>query len=238
MFRFMRKALVTLGFAAAGLAAAGSANATLVVGRFDPSFGGALQGVNFSGTVTFNISQNCLDLGLPTGAFIWRSYNCGGSSSAMQFLGADVHFSGAQNGDVHFAGQPANPFIVLGMYVQNGHVTGVQTSGLIPAAQSTLPGNPFFNIYFGVDPSTLTLEDFFENQPPAHNGDGDGDLDDLSAASFQQTHLVLLTGCRSDCTSNGATTSYVPEPGSLALVISALGVAGLAGRKRRGVTTL
>src|SRR5689334_22469507 len=102
MFRSMRKALVTFGFAVAGLVAASSANATLVVGRFDPSFGGALQGVNFSGTVTFNISQNCLDLGLPTGAFIWRNYNCGGSSSAMQFLGADVHFSGAQSGDVHF----------------------------------------------------------------------------------------------------------------------------------------
>ncbi|HUP07641.1 MAG TPA: PEP-CTERM sorting domain-containing protein [Caldimonas sp.] len=238
MFRLMRKALVTFGFAVAGLAAASSANATLVVGKFDPSFGVAIPGVDFSGTATFNISQNCLDLGLPTGAFVWRGYNCGGSSSAMQFLGADVHFSGAQSGDVHFAADPGNPLIVLGMYVQNGHVTGVQTSGFISAAQSTLPGNQSFSIYFGVDPSTLTWEDFIERQPPVHSGDGDHDLDDLSADSFQQTHLVLLSGCRSDCTSNLATTHYVPEPGSLALVIAALGVAGLASRKRRGVTTL
>jgi hypothetical protein len=233
MFRFMRKALISVGFVLAAFGAGSPANATLVVGRFDPNFGGALNGVNFSGTVTFNISQNCLDLGLPTGAFIWRSFNCGGSSSAMQFLGADVHFSGAQTGDVHFAAQPNNPLDVLGMYVQDGHVTGVQTSNFIPAAQSSLPGSPFFSIYFGVNPTTLSLEDFFENAPPVHNGDGDGDLDDLSAASFQQTHLVLLSGCRSNCTSNAAVTNYVPEPGSLALVIGALGAAGFASQRRR-----
>ena len=234
MFGCTRKALVTFGFAVAGLVAATSADATLVVGRFDPNFGGALNGVNFSGTATFNISQNCLDLGLPTGAFVWSGFNCGGSSSDMQFLGADVHFSGAQTGDVHFGAQSN---VILGMYVQNGHVTGVQ-SNLIGPAQSSLPGHPFFDIYFGVAPSTLTPEDFTETLAPVHGGDHDGDLDDLPATSFQQTHLLLL-GCSVGCVSNAAVTNYVPEPGSLALVIAALGgVAGLAGRKRRGVSTL
>jgi len=228
MFRFVRRALVSVGFLATALGCVSPAHATLVVGRFDPNFGGALNGVNFSGTATFNISQNCLNLGLPLGAFVFSGYHCGGAPSDMQFLGADVHFSGAQTGDVHFNAQ-AN--VILGMYVQNGEVIGVQsrTIGGLTGAQSSLPGHPSFDIFFGV--ADWALLDPFETNAPVHN-DGDHDLDDLSPDHFQQTHLILL-GCERGCVSSAAATQYVPEPGSLALVIGALGAAGLAGQRRR-----
>jgi hypothetical protein len=208
MFRFVCKALISVGFVLAAFGAGSSANAT--------NFGVSVDGANYSGTAVFNISQNCLNLGLPLGAFVFSGYNCGGSSSAMQFLSADVHFSGAQTGDVHFNAE-AN--VILGMYVQNGVVTGVQSRTIGPAT-SDLPGNPAFDIFFGVaDWASL---DPFQTHAPVHD-DGDSDLDDLSPDHFQQTHLVPLT-------------SNVPEPGSLSLVVATLGAAALANRRRRGVS--
>jgi hypothetical protein len=245
MFRCIRKAVMSLGFIAASLGVMSPASATLVVGRFDANFGPPLNGVDYGGTATFSIAQSCLNLNLPAGgAFIFAGYDCDaggpGTNAGMALLGADIDFSGAQTGTVDFA---ATANAILGMYVQNNLVIGVQSIVIGPAT-STLPGNPQFDIVFGLlhPPAVTPGENHFPGQ------DGNGDLDDLPAADFQTTSLFLVSG---GCTpgallnacvqSNPASVAYVPEPGvpepgSLALVLGALGVAGLAARKRRGVS--
>lgn len=216
------------------LGAGGSAHATLVVGVFDPDFGGSLTGTNFSGTATFSISQKCLDLGLPGGAFIYATYNCGGVGSGMGFLGAHVVFSGAQVGQVDFLSDPS---AILGMYVKNGQVIGVQ-SKVIGPEPSTLPGTPMFDLLFGMlNPVVGNDEDHY----PATDSDG-GDLDDLPSSAFQTTSMFIVAGgCTPGTAQNAceqsrpAQTKFVPEPGTLALVLGALGAGWLTrSKKRRG----
>src|SRR5690349_904885 len=122
MFRSLPKMLWSAAFlAAATLGMGGAANATLVVGRFDPSFGVALPGVNFSGTANFNIAQSCLNLSLPSdgpsthGAFIFSGFNCGGGGSGMDFLGAHVDFTDNSNNPIGHVDFSAASGVILGM---------------------------------------------------------------------------------------------------------------------------
>jgi hypothetical protein len=239
MFRRVRKVLATAGLVLlAGVGVSQPAGATLVVGHFDPTFGGALPGVSFTGTATFTVSQNCLGFS----GFVSANFNCGGASSGMGFVSANVNFTNtvtnAELGSVSFGADPSG---VLGMYIQNGQVLGIQTVSvgpfeIGPSTSTSLPGAPnaTFDLFFGL-PHQSILALLGENHPPGPP-DGDGDLDDQPASAFQTTSLVLL-GCSSNCTSNGAQTTYaLPEPGSFALVIGALGAAaGLGGLRRRRV---
>ncbi len=232
MLSQFRKVLRNSALAAlVALGVSGTAHATLVVGSFDPAFGVALPGVNFSGTASFSIAQDCLDLNLPAaGLFIYSSNHCGAALSGMSFLGAHVDFTGVDPGHVDFL---ANPLAVLGMYVQNHHVIGVQTS-LIGPATSTLLGSKQFDLIFGmlnpvIDPN--------EGLIPSSN-DGDNDMDDFPASTFQVTSLFLVSGAgcseRKPCISNAAQTHYVPEPGTLSLALGAIGAGWFARRKKPG----
>jgi hypothetical protein len=209
----------------------GSAHATLVVGSFDPAFGVALPGVNFSGTASFSIAQDCLNLNLPAaGLFIYSSNHCGASLSGMSFLGAHVDFTGSQSGHVDFL---ADSFAILGMYVQNHHVIGVQTT-LIGPATSTLPGSKKFDLIFGMlNPHVDSDEGLAPSGP-----DGDNDLDDFPASTFQVTSLFLVSGdgCSKNhpCISNPAQTHFVPEPGSLSLALAAIGAGWIVRRRKTG----
>jgi hypothetical protein len=194
----------------AGLGGAGMAQATLVVGVFDPNFGGPLNGTNYSGTATFSIDQNCLNLPLAdaTGVFVYSTNQCNGQPSGMSFLGASVNFTGAQTGQVTFAASAGE---VLGMFIQNHQVVGVQSMVIGPAA-STLSGSPTFDLLFGqpnpvVDPG--------EGLIPTRN-DGDNDYDDMAASKFETTSLFLVSNvgnfqcsAASPCVSAPASTVYV-----------------------------
>ena len=227
MLSQFRKVLRNTGLAALmGLGIGGTAHAALVVGVFDPNFGGPLNGTNYSGTATFSISQSCLDLNLPSiGLFIPAVLSCGSGGSGMQFLGAHVNFTGVQTGAVDFAASTGD---ILGMYIRDHQVIGV-LSKVIGPEQSTLLGGESFDLLFGVLlPPPLSI---FSPFP------------DALIDALQTTSLFLVTGgctpgsATNPCTqSNPASTTFaVPEPGSMALVLGALGIAGLVGATRRRV---
>ncbi len=212
----------------------GTAHATLVVGSFDPAFGAPLTGVNFSGTASFFIAQDCLNLNLPaTGLFIYSSNHCGTAVSGMSFLGAHVDFTGAETGHVDFG---VDSLAVLGMYVQNHQVIGVQTR-LIGTATSTLPGSKQFDLIFGMPYPHINNSDAFGRGKNKGDDEGDDEFDNLPASAFQITSLFLVSApCsqRNPCVSNPAATHFVPEPGSLSLALGALGAGWLVRRRKAG----
>jgi hypothetical protein len=230
----LRRFLAAVASALTLACAVGAADAALVTGRFDPDFGGNLPGIGFSGSATFNVDQTCLDLDTGTiGAFVYSTYNCDGGSggSGMTFLGAHVDFY--NTGDHSVAGTAdfgADPLAVLGMYVLNHQVIGVQTAQipLIGPASSNLPGEPAFLLLFGMLNPVITYD---EAHPPGI--DNDGDLDDMDPSVFLQTTL-FVSAPNGNLASNPAITTYlVPEPGTAALVLGALMAAAALRRRVR-----
>ncbi len=75
MFNQFHKVLCKTALGAlVALGVHGAAQARLVVGVFDPDFGGSLPGTNFSGTATFSVDQKCLISGwrMPTALCLLR----------------------------------------------------------------------------------------------------------------------------------------------------------------------
>jgi uncharacterized protein (TIGR03382 family) len=238
----LRKMLRSIALGAlVGFGACGAAHAALVVGVFDPDFGGTLEGTNYSGTATFSISQSCLDLNLPsTGAFIPFFAPCGSASSGMGFLGAHVDFAptadpsdpAGRTGDVDFL---ADPNAILGMYVRDHHVIGVWSKAMGPRLADLDGANdPSFFIEFGpLFPPGSNFFNMLYGDLLAH------DLDSIiSALQTTTLYLVNADGCKPGqpgCeASNAATTTYVPEPGSMSLALAALGAGWLVRRRKRG----
>ena len=268
-YQKIRKALLgNLVAVVAFLGAIGSSQAggVFVTGTFDPPFGGNLSGTSFSGTALFKIDDSCLHYE----GFVYSTFNCATGSglgdSGMRFVSAHVDFTGTYAGYSDFTVPPLSPlepYSILGMYVHNGRVVGVQ-SGVIGAATSTVPVDPLnpllgtrqFFLLFGQQdvnfPYPTGLDLLFPPAPvPVVSGPLNlnhlpyGHLDDLDMAAFQVTSMfertptcnnpAVVLGPTSFARCNAAqnaTTSYVPEPGSLALALSALG-AGWAMRRRQ-----
>jgi hypothetical protein len=122
------------------------------------------------------------------------------------------------------------------MFLQNHTVVGIQSTLIGPA---TVVGGPLngdvFELVFG---QTSPHVDPNEGLVPVR-GDGDTDYDDMTASAFDTTHLFLVSGpgcsLTSPCVSGPAATNFViPEPGSMALALAALGVGWLVRRKKPG----
>ncbi len=249
---FARKVLCTATVAAcAWVGALASVQAAIVPGRFDPIFNATLGNVGYRGTAQFSIDDACLNLGgltaTPGGAFVYYGYDCDGagpgSNAGMNFLGADVEFYDPSNpatvwGTVHFAGVTGG---VLGMYMQSGAVTGIQSLIFGPATSmwtSNAPSDKDFFLQFGI--AGYVKDDPDENHFPGP--DSDGDLDDRAASDFKSaTMWQQVESCVPEtntatatkaCTPSTPAALAVPEPSSVLLTMAALAACGWVGRRR------
>lgn len=210
-----RQWLARTAFAAAALAG-GNAGAVVYTSTFDPP--------SFSGTATFDVSQGCLDQG--PGSIVQVGND--GSSCIVTWLTATVTFQDAPGLSFDYSHILADSGIVSSIWVEGGELVGIESGALGPRVISG-HANPAFNgpwwIQYRFSPPSDLITAL--DGPPV-------------SGAFGLGVVYLYTGaCPEGCfrvttpveTAEVETFTRVPEPGSLALVLAAIGGAWFARRR-------
>jgi len=197
-------ASVAVSFAAA-FGAVGLAQAAVYHGVFDPDFGGELAGLDWSGSIFFDVPEACL-----ASASANASIGCPGA--VLQ--SASVTFTGLGNETLDFSDDLAGA--ILGItFDSSGQVSGINTSFIGSVQSTTLPSNKYFNLLFSGSSVLLSYMSGANDSP---------------GCAF-----IPSTGCGYSTTlpGHGMTVTLVPEPSTYAMLLAGLGaVAFVAGRRR------
>ena len=220
----LRRSLVYAAVMAALGLPSGVADAVVYSSPFDP--------VNFSGVATFDVSNACL---LTNG---FHSNNAGGC--AVNWTAATVTLTDSPYTDTfNYSAFLPDPYAVLNIWVDNFELAGVNSNKIGPVivtGHGTLNRPWWIQYEFTPSPTTPGLGDGFA--PLAAFGPGDG------------THgfglVNLFTGsCDGSCTPNLQPSAVanvesftrisqaVPEPGTLGLILGALGSGWFARRRKK-----
>lgn len=204
------------------------AQAATYRGSWDPPYGSTYPNLGFAGEGVFFVPDSCLAL---TG-FIFDSDPC--SNGGMSLVSAKVNFydiadSGTILDTLIFAPPVPASDPVIGVFVQGNEVTGVDTNVFGPQASSLAIAN-FDSFYLqfmsGNMPIFLLVDTLLVTDtgafiyPEATFCQPNSDLC-YQAPDFSK---VSLPG--------DVTYARVPEPGSLALILGALGMGYLARRRK------
>jgi hypothetical protein len=198
----------------AALGCAGSANAAIYAGTWDPDFGGAFSGLGWKGEATFFIPDSCLALS----GLISNSNSCSGGG--MQVLDAEVTFYDYANPSTVYETLTFTPLAntVLGMYVDAGthQLSGVNTNFLGPVESLAGPaaGNYFDLVFQQSKVALYYTPDTTYNPGTCASGP------------------LALDGCGVSLNIPTMTITPVPEPGTYALLLAGLGVMGFVARRR------
>jgi len=198
---------VAIAAAAGLLLAAGTANAIIFVGDFDPAFGPGIPFLGFRGHSTFDVSAGCLT---SPGLQFDNGDNC-----IITLLGASVDlYDTRQSGTptlqtLVFAPPPISPDPITAIFVAANliDVTGIGMSVIGPQfADLSIFGGPLWLQFLLTDGTSNAF---------MYQGGCDGPC--LNSPSNPASIHI----------------SRVPEPGSLALLFGALGAGWLARRLRK-----
>jgi hypothetical protein len=219
-----------------------AANAGNIRGSWDPQFNSYFTGVGFRGQITFFVPNDCLGSGTPgTTAYIGDGDSC--SLDGMSLVDAEVVLY--DTGDpqivlstITFAPPVQAPDPILGILVEYAPESDAVPGAWRVIGLDTDPIGPKLS-----DPEPLL--DLPETFPQwlylqfASGSASSPNIEDLPDAGA----YLLPTTC-SDCSpsystaegdpnarSNRGVVAFVPEPGSLALLLSAMGVGWLARRR-------
>lgn len=211
--RFARGLLAFLLSAVGVLGLVGASRAAVFVGSFDPAFGTSLPNLGFRGAGTFFIPDACLLL--PDG-FVPNSHPCSGNTMSM--LSTTVELYNSSLGDAAPTLDTAvfGPVSLIDVLIGSNQLTGVNTPMVGPQIVNVMDGLTI--LYSG--PLWLQFEQ----------------LDEFSFNfAFVFACERVAPGCDPTLQSNGAIVEFtrVAEPATLALVLAAFGVVGVASRRRR-----
>ena len=200
--------------AAAALGSAGSAQAALVTGNWDPTYGGIFPQLGWQASALFEVPASCLAIG--TGNNIPISGACGG----FDVLSAEVSFYNVANPNTILHSYALNPNVIVnGINLAGGHLAGIDTGffdSFVPALPIAGSGQYAFSlILFAGNQAQL----IFANPPQTSPG----------------CAFLPVPGASCGISANAATGVFTPvsEPGTLALMFAGLGAIGLGIRRRR-----
>jgi hypothetical protein len=241
VFARLEKALWAVGTASALLlASVAPAQAAVYTGKWDPVFGapfsptelGAGNELAWTATATLVVPDSCLTVGGGNAIIDFSTLpNCDGGGTRA-FLSAKIEFYNALS-PTNLAQQETLVFQealfeIEKLHVVAGEIVGVQTDTTAPVrAMNAIAGGgaywfqPIFGLGAGIGGSFDTFVLYQK------------DLSTSTTTSFQSATNALAAGQKSQFKATDITfVRVVPEPGSMALVLAALG-AGWAVRRRR-----
>lgn len=206
--QIVRKAATALLVAFSGLfGVVGPAQATLVVGSWDPPYGAPFPDLGWRGDSLFYVADDCHTTG---GILLFLQCSAGD----MEVLNAKVELYNlaAPAVTVQTLDFSNDMFMLAARFDANGVIDGITAF----ATKRLLGVDPYDPVYF-----TLAFE-FFGGETTARLGHSD------TPGIFSP-----IDGWNSDSPANRAvvTLQVVPEPAGLALVLAALGAAALARRR-------
>ena len=113
---------VLLLSAAAALGSAGSAQAALYTGNYDPAYGGIFPELGWQASALFDVPESCLAIG--TGNNIPISGPCAG----FDVLSAEVSFYNVANPNTILNSYALDPNVIVnGINLAGGHLAGIDT---------------------------------------------------------------------------------------------------------------
>ena len=205
---------VLLLSAATTLGSAGSVQAALYTGNYDPAYGGIFPQLGWQASAVFDVPDSCLAIG--TGNNIPISGPCAG----VDVLSAEVSFYNIANPDTILNSYALDPNVIVnGINLAGGHLAGIDTGFFdFFVSELSIAGSGqygFSLILFGGNLAQL----IFANPPQTS-----------PACAF---FPVPGASCGSSANPAIGVFAPLPEPETLALMLTGLGAIGLVARRRR-----
>ena len=205
---------VLLLSAAAALGSAGSAQAALYTGKWDPAYGGIFPDLGWEASALFDVPASCLAIG--TGNNIPISGPCAG----FDVLSAEVSFYNVASPGTILNSYALDPNVIVnGINLVGGHLAGIDTGFFdFFVSELAIAGSGqygFSLILFGGTQAQL----IFANPPQTSPG----------------CALLPVPGANCGISANAANGVFMPvsEPETLALMLAGLSGIGLVARRRR-----
>ncbi len=208
---------VLLLSAAAALGSAGSAQAAIYTGNYDPAYGGIFPELGWQASALFDVPESCL--AISTGNNIPISGPCAG----FDVLSAEVSFYNVADPGTILNSYALDPNVIVnGINLLGGHLAGIDTGFFdFFVSELSIAGSgqySFSLILFGGNQAQL----IFANPPQTSPGCAMFPVPEASCGSSANAATGVF-----------ALVSEVSEPETLALMLAGFGAIGLVARRRR-----